>query len=245
MSQQLLLGTLKKILKNKKMSYKDLGSLIHLSESGVKKLFTAKDISMSRLTQICEALGLRLSDLILLNEEEEIKSVEFTSKQMEALFSQPLLFRIYWRLAIEEKDSKDISKNEKLSSSQIEKSLLKLQRLELLRLDSKKQISFVHKGIYRWVGDNKLLNKLNHDWSYNTLDKVLKNKNNKDLQSLHRLSYLKLKPSTQTQFFLDLHQLVDTYARKSQREKMEVSKKDLAPTSLVIAAVNSEFLDPL
>lgn len=240
MSHKIVIETLKHVLKVKKINYKTLGTEIGLSESGVKKLFTAKDISVGRLTQICDTIGISISDILTLAKEEEIKNVRLTHKQENMLYDNPLLFRIFWRLAIEERSPQEVQKLEKLQSQQLEKCLLKLENIDLIKVNKKREIISVHKGLYRWIGDSKLLNKINKEWSYNTLDKTLNAK--EDPNYVHRLSFLKLSPSTRNQFYQELNDLVDNYARKSQREKLDKPNSELAPLSLLISLAPTDFL---
>jgi DNA-binding Xre family transcriptional regulator len=56
--------SLKRILKKKGVSYRQLGRRLRLSESGVKKMMTAPDLSLGRLADVCAALQIDLVDLL-------------------------------------------------------------------------------------------------------------------------------------------------------------------------------------
>ena len=242
MNHQLILDVVKKALKKKGLQYKDLSKALGMSDSGVKKLLTAKDISLKRLTQIVELAGLELVDVLKLVNEQEVKSVELTKRQEQSLFENPLLFRVFWFLTIEEKPQEELAKIEKLSHAQTEKSLLKLENLDLIKRNQKGEVVSTHKGLYRWVGESVLLNKLHHDWSHNTLKKVLKNKESRG--KLYRLSYLRLTKQSRDEFFKRLTEVADDFARRSQREKIEYAASQLIPISLLFALDSSGFLDP-
>lgn len=235
----MILQTIKKMLKTQKISYQDLALQIGMSESGVKKLLTAKDISVTRLSQIAEILGVGLADLMKMSEDQNIKSVRLTKKQEESLFENSSLFRVFWLLAIEEKNQNEIKRIEKLNAQQLERLFLKLETLDLLRRSPKGQILSVHKGLYRWVGDNPFLNKLNREWSENTLRKVLKDRESST--KYHRLSYMKMTPSLREEFFQKLTELVDDYARKAQRARLD--SRDLTSISFLLAIDSSGFLE--
>jgi transcriptional regulator with XRE-family HTH domain len=247
MNHDLILETLKKVLKKKGIQYKDLSRELGLSESGIKKLLTAKDISLKRLNQVSEAAGLELLDVLKLVSEQEVKSIQLTRKQEETLHDQPALFRVFWFLTVEEKSPNEIRKNEKLTEMQLEKFLLRLENLDLIKRNRKGEIISTHKGLYRWSGDHVLLNKLHREWSQNTLKKVLKDKENpkKRDQQLYRLSYLQLTASSRAEFFKRLQELTDDFARRSQREKIELNSNQLIPISLLFALDSSGFLDPI
>ena len=59
-----VMRAIKTILKVKKMTYRDLAEILEMSESGVKKILSAKDGSFGRVLQMCRALDVSLDDLI-------------------------------------------------------------------------------------------------------------------------------------------------------------------------------------
>ena len=61
-----LLDTLKRLLRERGLTYRQLGERIGLSESGVKKLFTGDDLSLRRLLSICAELGVTPEDALAL-----------------------------------------------------------------------------------------------------------------------------------------------------------------------------------
>ena len=89
-----LIRTLQQLLKQKKITYADLGDLIHLSESIVKRLFSKGDMSLSRLQLICEQLGLDISELAILAVERQRNVSRLTKAQELKLVENPkfLLF---------------------------------------------------------------------------------------------------------------------------------------------------------
>lgn len=240
MSKNNVVETLKKVLKVKKITYKTLADELAMSESGVKKLLTSKDISVSRIEQIARILGLSLADLFQIADEAEVKNVRLTPKQEGALFENNLLFRIYWFLAVEEKTLEAIKKNEKINTDQLQRQLIKLENLDLIKIGKNHRVISVHKGLFRWASDGPLVKKLNQEWSENTLKKVLSSKNSNE--SLHRLSYLRLSEKSKNQFYDRLNELVNEFARLSQREKNRFSDKDLISVSSLIAVTESGFI---
>ncbi|MES2801780.1 MAG: helix-turn-helix domain-containing protein [Bdellovibrionota bacterium] len=240
MAKNNVVETLKKVLKVKKITYKMLADELAMSESGVKKLLTSKDISLTRVEQITRLIGLSLADLFQIADEAEVKNVRLSPKQENALFENNLLFRVYWLLAVEEKTLDAIKKSEKLTNDQLQRNLLKLENLDLIKIGKNQRIASVHKGLFRWASDGPLVKKLNHEWSENTLKKVLNQKNSAD--HLHRLSYLRLSEKSKSAFYERLNELVNEFARLSQREKTRYADRDLTSISSLIAIANSGFI---
>lgn len=240
MAKNNVVETLKKVLKVKKITYKSLADDLGMSESGVKKLLTSKDISLTRVEQITRLIGLSLADLFQIADEAEVKNVRLSPKQENALFENNLLFRVYWFLAVEEKSLDAIKKSEKLTNDQLQRNLMKLENLDLIKIGKNQRVISVHKGLFRWASDGPLVKKLNHEWSENTLKKVLFRKNSAD--DLHRLTYLRLSEKSKTAFYERLNELVNEFARLSQREKTRYADRDLTSISSLIAIANSGFI---
>jgi transcriptional regulator with XRE-family HTH domain len=59
-----ILAALKRALKARGMTYRDLAKALSMSESGVKKWLTSKDCSLGRVLAACEAIGVSLEDLL-------------------------------------------------------------------------------------------------------------------------------------------------------------------------------------
>lgn len=240
MANDSVVSTLKKVLKVKKITYKSLADELGMSESGVKKLLTSKDISLTRVEQITRIIGLSLADLFQIADEAEVKNVRLSPKQENALFENNMLFRVYWFLAVEEKTLDAIKKSEKLTAEQLQRNLMKLENLDLIKIGKNNRVASVHKGLFRWASDGPLVKKLNNEWSENTLKKVLSAKNNHD--QLHRLSYLRLSEKSKTAFYDRLNELVNEFARLSQREKTRYADRDLTSISSLIAIADSGFI---
>lgn len=71
-----IINTLKKLLKSKGLTYKDVASHLELSEAGVKRMFAQKDFSLSRLDDLCALLDIEISDL----SELMLRSQDLTQK---------------------------------------------------------------------------------------------------------------------------------------------------------------------
>lgn len=240
MANDSVVSTLKKVLKVKKITYKSLADELGMSESGVKKLLTSKDISLTRVEQITRIIGLSLADLFQIASEEEVKNVKLSPKQESAFFENNMLFRVYWFLAVEEKTLDAIKKSEKLTADQLQRNLMKLENLDLIKIGKNNRVASVHKGLFRWASDGPLVKKLNNEWSENTLRKVLSGKNSNN--QLHRLSYLRLSDKSKTAFYDRLNELVNEFARLSQREKTRYADRDLTSISSLIAIADSGFI---
>lgn len=235
-----ILSALKRALKAKEVTYKDLADHLKLSESGVKKMLTAKDLSLSRLMEICDWLGISAADLVGLAEKEDVREVELTSEQVKGLSQDPLLFRVFWRLT-EQEGLLSVARAEGLPAAELKKKLLRLERLELLRVHADGRVSLKHRGLYRWRAGNPLVDRLHRDWSILTVERALKAP--ESIPSLHRLSSLPLTAESLKDLLQSLNNVVDEFARRSRREELLSSREKLKPFSLVIAGISKKFTD--
>ena len=87
-----VMRAIKTILKVKKMTYRDLAEILEMSESGVKKILSAKDGSFGRVLQMCRALDVSLDDLIAEAADVGPHVVRFTPEQMAFFENNPSYF---------------------------------------------------------------------------------------------------------------------------------------------------------
>ena len=66
-----LVATLKRLLKARSMTYRDLAGRLELSESAVKHMFSTANFSLKRLDEVCEVLEVDLGELISQSEAQE------------------------------------------------------------------------------------------------------------------------------------------------------------------------------
>lgn len=86
-----IMEALKKALKEHGLTYQQVAQELELSEASVKRLFASRQFSLKRLDQVCEMMGLEISDLVRgLTPEARINSL--SREQEQALVSEtPLL----------------------------------------------------------------------------------------------------------------------------------------------------------
>src|SRR4051812_9222996 len=59
-----LFETLKVLLQNKGLTYRDLAKQLGISESSVKRIFSQRDCDISRIAKICEIAGTTLTEVV-------------------------------------------------------------------------------------------------------------------------------------------------------------------------------------
>jgi transcriptional regulator with XRE-family HTH domain len=94
----LLVTELKRYLKAQGITYAALGHRLGLSESSVKRLFAQQSFTLQRLEQICNLLGLEITDLVELMSERREFLTELTPEQEAALLADPKLLLMTYLL---------------------------------------------------------------------------------------------------------------------------------------------------
>ena len=93
------LECVKRYLKAQGKTYADLANGLRVSEATVKRIFSEENVSLSRMDDICNFLGIQLTDLASMVEQEATLITTLTEDQEKNLVSNPkLLLMLYFLL---------------------------------------------------------------------------------------------------------------------------------------------------
>lgn len=226
MEFQAVLTELRKILKDRKISYKELAQKMRLSESGTKKIFAGHDCSFVRLSQICRVLGFKLSDLLDEMDRGESKRVQFTADQQKCFFKDMRLFRFFIKLAIERQSIKHIQKEFALSEKEIFKLLKRLDEIGLIQLHPGNKVKLPGLKLVKSFGEGPLLEKLYQDWGREIVGDLAYPKYQATGQFIVRT--LSMKEETYKELLSRLLALEEEFLKRSVRE-MSVAGHTLRP----------------
>jgi DNA-binding Xre family transcriptional regulator len=238
MEHSLYLGALKKALRARGLTYAELARQLGMSESGVKKMFNAKDMSFRRVVQICGALDIMPGQLFVMSERAAIAEITFTHEQEEALIKQPPLLMVYWRLAVEKREPRDIAILQRLDRSHVKRLLDRLVRLELLSF-RRGQYRPRHPGKFRWSDDSPLARLLNRNWSKVTLERALGAKGG----GLHRLVAMQIAPEAYEDLVRGLSAALDQAVQSSARDELTREHGEMHSFSALVAVVPRSVCD--
>ncbi|SMP23685.1 helix-turn-helix domain-containing protein [Shimia sagamensis] len=90
-----LFEVLKSVLKARGMTYAELASALGLSEPTVKRVFSERDCKLSRITEICNVLGLTLDDLVTEANRVEVRPIHLGDRLEIQLSEDPHAFHLF------------------------------------------------------------------------------------------------------------------------------------------------------
>jgi hypothetical protein len=152
---QLLLATIKRQLKTRSLSYRDVAEVLELSEPSVKRLFSTGHISLNRLTRLCALLDLTLAELA----QEAVASIprlqQLDPAQEAELVSDPKLLLVA-TCALNHWTAANITAHYRLTEAECIQRLLRLERLRLLDLLPGNRIRINVARDFDWLPDGPI-----------------------------------------------------------------------------------------
>ncbi|MBC2715273.1 MAG: helix-turn-helix transcriptional regulator [Desulfobacteraceae bacterium] len=151
-----ILDTLKKYLKAKDITYRQLADEMGLSETSIKRLFSKKTFSLKRLEEICRILDLDLFDLTVMARQKHREGENSLSiVQEQALAEDPKLMSVFYFL-INGWSVETIVSEYEISADECDRLLLRLDQLALIELHPKNRVRLlVSKNVF-WQKDGPL-----------------------------------------------------------------------------------------
>jgi transcriptional regulator with XRE-family HTH domain len=229
-------NNLKRALKQRGLTYHQLAHGIGLSESGVKKIFLAKDGSFQRLAQICRHVGISISEIV---EDNSSREVEFSQRQQQEFLKAPRLFHLYWLLVYERRSISDSQQALRLNKSECFSLMRKLDNLDLIKLLPGDRIRVPSIKAVSWSGDNEFVRKLYRDWSRDLVDSL--RMNTQQPNEFFLLRYLQMTSQTYTEFREALRNLEVEFVRRAIHE-MRTQPSRVGHVRWLVAADKLSFV---
>jgi DNA-binding Xre family transcriptional regulator len=151
-SPELVLQVLRAELRAAAITYKALAERIGMSESSVKRMFGQKDMTLSRLAQICSASGIALEDVLRRAADVQPEADTLTAVQEKALIAKPRLLLVaicclgHWTL-------EQIVETYQISEPECIGFLAELDRLGVIELKPLNRYSLRVSNAFHWLAD--------------------------------------------------------------------------------------------
>ncbi|MGE4132664.1 MAG: helix-turn-helix domain-containing protein [Bdellovibrionales bacterium] len=142
-SSRPVVGALKKVLRQKGMTYQELGRELDMSEAGVKKMFQKGDLSVGRLVRICELLKIHPDALLKSARQKPVHPIRLTRDQCDFFLTNNSHFFYFLRLVYDQLTPHDIAKEYGLSEQENWAYLKKLDDLGLIQLGKASKVRVI------------------------------------------------------------------------------------------------------
>ena len=127
-----IVQALKQTLKIHGKRYSDVAKALGLSEASVKRLFAEEQFSLKRLDQICNYLGIEITDILSsMRDETRIQSL---TEEQEKLLVEDIPLLLVANAALNRWIYEDILSTYDFSETELVQYLAKLDRLRLIQL---------------------------------------------------------------------------------------------------------------
>lgn len=144
-----LIDALKRLLKGRGMTYAQLAVKIDLSEASVKRMFSQQTMTLARLEEICEALGIGLTVLVEHARPEREPLSELSDEQEEELVSDPRLFLTLY-LALNRWREEDVLRRYSFTKPEWIGLLVRLDRMGIIELQPDNRAKLLTARNFRW-----------------------------------------------------------------------------------------------
>ena len=151
-----IINSLKRLMKSRQITYRELGRRIRLSEASVKRIFSRATLTLARLDDICQALEVSLPDLVRITAEQSTDAPELlTLEQEKALASDPNLFACFYLLA-NGRSGRDVSVELGVDERVVRRWMVRLDALRLIEMRSKLRARARAASVIAWRRDGPL-----------------------------------------------------------------------------------------
>lgn len=168
-----IISTLKSLLKQRGLTYRDVAQTLGLSEARIKRLFAEQNFSLQRLDQVCQLLDIEISELVKEMEANQRRITELTFEQEHELAADVKLLLLA-HLVINGWQFEDIISMYQLSRTETIRYLARLDRLKLIELLPNNRIKLRMSPKFAWRAggpiQNYFTNYLLDDFFKNSFD---------------------------------------------------------------------------
>lgn len=145
-----LVDTLKKILREQKITYADVAGHLDLSEANVKRMFSKRHFTLDRLEQVCALANVDLSYLMTRMNEGSLIIDELTLEAEQELVNNEKLLMMA-QLLINRWELEDITTTYEFEEHEVTRLLAKLDRLGIIELLPGNRVRNLISRDFRWI----------------------------------------------------------------------------------------------
>jgi transcriptional regulator with XRE-family HTH domain len=150
-----LVSAVKRLLREQRMTYRDVAAALELSEPSVKRLFGGKRLSVEHLEKIAELLGMTPAELIQESEAVVARVRQLTHQQEAKLVSNDRLLLVAV-CAINQWSILDVIATYDITEAECLKHVLALDKMGILHLYPGNRIRLLLARDFDWIPDGPI-----------------------------------------------------------------------------------------
>jgi DNA-binding Xre family transcriptional regulator len=150
-----LVDTLKRELRSRGITYAAVARHLGMSEASVKRMFAAKEFTLSRLDRICELAAMEFSELARLIAPTDPVISQLSSEQEKEFVQNPKLMLVAL-CALNHWAYEDIVAAYDVAPAECVKLLARLDRLKFIRLLPNNRIQLLVSHAFAWIPDGPI-----------------------------------------------------------------------------------------
>ncbi len=147
------IDTVKRCLKARGFTYKDVATALELSEASIKRLFSERSFSLVRLEQICRLMDMSFSDLARVNDLKYQERQTTLSASQEAALADDVILLSYFYLLLNGWGIERIADRFALAKPRQIRLLVKLDKLGLIELQPENRVRLLTARRIHWRRD--------------------------------------------------------------------------------------------
>jgi DNA-binding Xre family transcriptional regulator len=148
-----IIEALKRSLKTRGLTYRDLAARVGLSEASIKRVFSEETFTLERLERMCVAVGLSMSELVrIAADSRESRSQYLTLEQEQLLAGDQQLLACFY-LLLNGRSSAEIIERMDLTERGLRELYVKLDASRLIELQPRLKVRLRVGPVITWRSD--------------------------------------------------------------------------------------------
>ncbi len=241
MKQAQVTQTLKRLLKNQRITYKDLANRIQSTEAAIKNIFYSDIISLEKLLAILEVIPIDAARFFALVDESENLRFSFSEPQESFFVENPHHFRFFEQIFFQGVGIGDLQRMHNLSEISMHTYIRDIEKLGIWTYRGNGSFQFHVSGPLNWRKNGPWMQRYYRELTLRQAEAVLKSKpEESDFVSFGVMS---LPPSQRNEFQCDLEHLVEEYRERAYNQHLlKTPHRELFGWNMIVTSNPVELL---
>jgi DNA-binding Xre family transcriptional regulator len=148
-----IIEVLKRSLKTRGLTYRDLARQVGLSEASIKRVFSAETFTLQRLEAICTAIGVSMSELVRIAADSRESRAQYLSLEQEQLLASDSRLLACFYLLLNGRSSAEIMARMDLPERELRAFYVKLDAQKLIELQPRMKARLRAGPVINWRTD--------------------------------------------------------------------------------------------